>query len=75
MIDTKAVRALADYINTKLQSRPVCPKCGYEHDDAFEWNFGPGLDGTSEGRYCYRCEAKFDCERVVTVDYTTRLSK
>ncbi len=57
---------------TKLQHCPLCPHCGYKHDDAWEWNFGPGLDGTSEGRTCYHCEEEFDCDRVVSVSYTTR---
>ncbi len=57
---------------TNLQPRPVCPHCGYQHDDAWEWNFGPGLDGTFEGRQCHRCDREFDCERVVDVSYTTR---
>ena len=52
---------------------PVCPHCGYKHDDAWEWNFGPGLEGDSNGRECYRCGGVFDCERVVDVSYTTRV--
>lgn len=50
---------------------PACPHCGYKHDDAWEWNFGPGLEGTSNARECYRCGGVFDCERVVDVSYTT----
>ena len=55
-----------------LQPRPVCPHCGYEHGDAWEWNFGPGLEGDSNGRECDRCGSEFDCERVVDVSYTTK---
>ena len=58
--------------DTNLQHRPVCPHCGHEHDDAWEWNFGNGLEGTSEARQCYRCDGEFDCERVVYVSYTTK---
>ena len=61
--------------DTRLQPRPVCPHCGYQHDDAWEWNFGPGLDGSSEGRTCDSCEGEFDCERVVCVDYTTKATR
>ena len=61
-------------IETTLQQRPVCPHCGYKHDDAWEWNFGPCLDGSSEGRECYRCGGVFDCERVVDVSYTTKMA-
>lgn len=57
----------------KLRSRPECPCCGYMHDDAWEWNFGPGLEGTSEDRVCYSCGCVFDCERVVDVTYTTKV--
>ena len=59
--------------DTYLTNRPTCPHCGYEHDDAWEWNFGPGLEGISEGRECYRCGETFDCERIVDVSYTTRV--
>lgn len=52
---------------------PVCPHCGYKHDDAWEWNFGAGLEGDSNGRECYICGGIFDCERVVDVSYTTRV--
>jgi hypothetical protein len=62
-------------IETHLTPRPVCPHCGYEHDDAWEWNFGPGIDGTSEGHTCYHCDGLFDCERIVDVSYTTKATK
>lgn len=58
-------------IETKLQDVPTCPHCGYVHDDAWEWNFGPGLEGTSEDRRCDRCDEAFDCKRSVSVYYTT----
>ena len=57
--------------DTKLQPHPVCPHCGQKHKDAWEWNFGPGLEGTSEDRWCEHCGEPFDCERVVHVSYTT----
>lgn len=60
---------------TRLQQRPVCPHCGYKHDDAWEWNFGPGLEGSSECRECYHCGEEFDCERVVDVSYTTKATR
>jgi hypothetical protein len=59
-------------IQTVLQDRPVCPHCGYAHHDAWEWNFGPGIEGTSEDRQCYRCDQPFDVDRIVDVSYTTR---
>ncbi len=62
----------ANELQTNLQPRPVCPHCGHQHNDAWEWNFGPGLDGDSEGRDCYECGEAFDCRRVVDVSYTTK---
>lgn len=56
---------------TTRQDRPVCPHCGYKHDDAWEWNFGLGLDGDTSVR-CYHCDELFDCERVIDVSYTTK---
>jgi len=61
--------------DTNLQPRPVCPHCGYKHDDAEEWNFGFGLYGLSEGRTCYECEGEFDCRRGGTVYYTTSVGE
>lgn len=58
-------------MDTTLQPRPVCPHCGYQHDDAWEWNFGPGLEGSSE-RQCYHCDEPFHCERVVDISFTTQ---
>ena len=60
--------------DTFRTDRPTCPHCGYEHYDAWEWNFGPGLEGSSEGRECYHCGEAFDCERIVDVSYTTKVS-
>ena len=44
---------------TMLQGSPICPHCGYRHDDAWEWK-------------CDQCNGEFDCERVVDVSYTTK---
>ena len=60
---------------TQLQQHPVCPHCGFKHEDAWEWNFGPGLEGASEGRQCSDCNGEFDCSRVVDVSYTTQQIK
>ena len=57
---------------TRLQLCPVCPHCGHHHADAWEWNFGSGLEGTSQ-RTCDSCEMDFDCDRVVDISYTTRM--
>ena len=57
---------------TTLQDSPVCPHCGHEHRDAYEWDFGPLLDGRITGRECDSCGEAFDCDLVVTVEYTTK---
>lgn len=59
-------------IDTVMMDDPICPHCGHRHRDAWEWNFGPGLDGESNGRECDECGESFDCERHVTVSYTTK---
>ena len=59
-------------IETTLQVNPVCPHCGHEHRDAWEWSFGSRCDGTTLGVECDHCGEEFDCDRVVDVSYTTR---
>lgn len=56
---------------TRMQDMPTCPHCGHRHQDAWEWNFGPGMEGDREGETCESCEESFDCRRDVSVYYTT----
>ena len=63
----------ADAVSGAMTDWPTCPKCGYVHTDAWEWNFGPGLDGDAE-HSCDRCEQDFHVERIVYVSYRTRIS-
>ena len=58
--------------DTKLQAEPVCPACGHRHRDAWEWHFDGDMDGSAK-RECDACGAEFQCDRIVSVDYTTRL--
>ena len=58
-------------IDTEHRDWPVCPYCGHVHDDAWEWNFGPGLEGDTEVE-CHHCNRTFYVERCVTVTYSTR---
>lgn len=58
-------------IETKLQPQPTCPYCGHCHDSAFEWDFGPCLDGDTT-HDCDDCGKEFEVERVVTTEYTTK---
>ena len=60
--------------DTKLQPFPVCPACGHEHRDAWEWNFGGLLDGETE-HDCDNCGNPMFCESIVTIEYTTRKVK
>ena len=57
--------------DTKLQPFPVCPSCGHRHDNAFEWDFGPYWEGDTE-HDCDNCGKPMSCERIVTVEYTTK---
>jgi uncharacterized C2H2 Zn-finger protein len=56
--------------DTYLQDCAVCPYCGYVLRDAWELNFGVGLEGDTE-ETCSRCEKTFKIYRSVTVYYST----
>lgn len=47
---------------------PRCPHCGSEEHDAWEINFGPGLDGDAEVT-CNSCGGEYFCSREVSVSY------
>lgn len=53
-----------------LQENPVCPHCGHIERDAWEIDFGPGLDGDTEIE-CERCEKVYRCDKTVTIRYTS----
>ena len=58
-------------MDTTLRPWPVCPYCGHEHKDAWEWDLGPGLEG--DGEYeCSDCGKPFHVSRSVTIYYTTK---
>lgn len=50
---------------------PVCPHCGHEHLDAWEWDLGPGIDGEGE-HDCGACERPFFVTRHAHITYTTK---
>jgi hypothetical protein len=54
-----------------LKPEPICPHCGHREKDAWEINFGPGLDGDAEVT-CNSCGEEYHCSRCVSVSYTTR---
>ena len=51
-------------IEHKWTSRPVCPHCGYAHQDGFEW-------ADDEDQECGVCERRFRAMRHVSVDWVT----
>lgn len=59
---------------TQYTTYPVCPYCGYEHPDAWEWDFGAGTEGNTEIE-CDNCEKEFFVSRMVEVSYSTRKIK
>jgi hypothetical protein len=50
-------------IDHTLTDEVVCPHCGYEHGDSWEWG-----EGEQE---CESCKAVFMVEIIITVEYTT----
>ena len=60
---------MADF-DTDFRHNAICPHCGYEHEDSWEFYFGPGLEG--DGRVdCRSCCEPFMCTRNVEITYST----
>lgn len=57
-------------INHSWTEQIVCPHCGYEHEDS--WDFYLNADDNSVRLFCYRCDKPFMSDREVEVTYTTR---
>lgn len=51
-----------------MDSKPICPHCGHVEQDAWEIDFGPGLDGEREVS-CNSCGEDYFLERIVLVNY------
>lgn len=60
--------------DTERTTHPVCPHCGYEESDAWEIDFGAGLEGEATIS-CGNCEREYHAERIVDVSYTTRVKE
>jgi DNA-directed RNA polymerase subunit RPC12/RpoP len=61
-------------MDSYLTDFPECPYCRHEHKDAWEWDFGPGLEG-EETFECDNCgKEMFVCRRV-TIEYLTYETK
>jgi transposase-like protein len=50
--------------------KPTCPYCGHVERDAWEIDFGPGLDGDTE-HTCHSCGKDYFLSREVTVRYAS----
>ena len=50
---------------------PRCPYCGHVERDAWEIDFGPGLDG-DKLHTCNACDRNYFLSRHVTVSYSSR---
>lgn len=61
----------AGVIDTEHRDNPICPYCGHLRKDAWEINFGPGIEGWNEIT-CGNCEKEYFVERHCTVTYSTR---
>ena len=59
---------------TRCTDAPVCPHCGAKQTDAWEMNFGEGIEG--EGTFdCDECSEDYHAERVVAISYNTEKIK
>lgn len=62
----------SEFVDTEHRDWPMCPKCGHEHINAWEWDLSGGFlegDGHVE---CGGCGREFQVIRHVTVSYSTR---
>ena len=53
---------------------PVCPHCGNEHRDAWEWDFGPGVEGECV-TWCHSCGGEMSVSKMVTITYTSQIPR
>lgn len=60
--------------DTAHRDCPICPHCGNFHRDAWEWDFGPGLEGEKE-KECDACGGPMVVTRHATITYSTVLGK
>lgn len=57
-------------MDTCSTHEPVCPYCGAKNRNAWEIDFGPGLDGDTTCA-CPSCGEDYFCSREVSVSYST----
>jgi transcription elongation factor Elf1 len=61
-------------VKYELEAAPICPHCGHEETDAWEIDFGPGLEGDATAS-CDSCGEDYFVTREVTVYYSTDFIK
>ena len=59
---------MSEEFQTDFTPGIVCPHCGHECRDSWEWGGGSDNDGEDE---CGECGEAFQWMRIVTVEYTT----
>lgn len=57
-------------INTNSTEKPTCPHCGHQERDAWEIDFGPGIEGDTE-HTCHSCGEEYHLERWATIYYSS----
>ena len=57
-------------IHTEHRDNPVCPHCGHEEGDAWEIDFGAGIEGDAVIS-CGECGQDYSATRNCTVTYST----
>lgn len=53
---------------SNLSMSPVCPHCGHHERNAWDIDFGPGLEGETVVT-CGGCDEEYHCERSATIYY------
>ena len=51
--------------------KPICPICGYEERDAWDINFGPGVEGDIE-HDCGACGETYLLSRHASITYSSK---
>jgi DNA-directed RNA polymerase subunit RPC12/RpoP len=62
---------MSEPIDTQRNPQPVCPHCGAPERDAWEIDFGAGMEGETEIE-CGNCSEEYVAAREVSVTYSTR---
>lgn len=57
-------------METERTDDPICPHCGHRERDAWEINFGPGIEGDAVVT-CGSCGEEYNCLRDAIVTYST----